>query len=47
MENRVDFYREWKMEFIINIFNISFDFKWTEFFIIKFIIRPCRFDISS
>jgi hypothetical protein len=35
------------MELIINILNISFDFEWTEFFIIKFIIRPCYLNISS
>jgi hypothetical protein len=43
----VDSYRGWKMEFITDVFNISFDFEWIEFFVIKFIIRLCRFYVSS
>jgi hypothetical protein len=47
MENRVDLYRRWKVEFIINVLNVSFDFEWTELFVIKFITRFCYFDIFS
>jgi hypothetical protein len=46
MKNRVDPYREWKIEFITDIFNISFNFEWTELFVIEFVTRLCRFDIS-
>jgi hypothetical protein len=47
MKNRVDSYRGWKVEFIANVFDISFDFKWTEFFVIKFVTRPYCLDILS
>jgi hypothetical protein len=43
----VDPYRGWKVELIADILNISFNFEWTELFIIELIIRPCRLNISS
>jgi hypothetical protein len=47
MENRVDFYRGWKVELITDIFDIPFNFEWTEFFVIKLVTRPRRFDVLS
>jgi hypothetical protein len=32
---------------ITDILNISFDFEWTEFLVIKLVIRPCYLNISS
>jgi hypothetical protein len=46
MKDRVDFYRERKVKLIINVFNISFNFKWTEFFMIKLVTKSYRFNIS-
>jgi hypothetical protein len=43
----VDLYRWWKVELIANVLNISFDFEWTELFVIELVARPCRLDISS
>jgi hypothetical protein len=47
MENKINPHREWKMELIINILDISFDFKWTEFFVVKLVTKSCYFNISS
>jgi hypothetical protein len=47
MENKVDPHRWGKVEFIADVFDISFDFKWTEFFVIELVTRPCYFDVSS
>jgi hypothetical protein len=35
------------VELIADILDTPFDFKWTEFFVIKLVARPYRFDISS
>jgi hypothetical protein len=43
----MDFYRKWKVKLIADILNISFNFEWTEFLVIKLVIRPCYLNISS
>jgi hypothetical protein len=47
MKNRVDPYRGWKVKLIADVLDISFDFEWTELFVIKLVARSCYFDISS
>jgi hypothetical protein len=47
MENRINPYRGWKVEFIADILNIPFDLEWIKFFVIKFITRPYYLNISS
>jgi hypothetical protein len=47
MEDWIDPYRGRKVELITNIFDISFNFEWTELFVIELVIKFYYFDVSS
>ena len=43
----MDPHRWWKVELIADVFDIPFDSKWTELFVIEIITRSYCFDVSS